>query len=830
MIHTTGMAHTGVMVAFFLPAELAGRIAAPGGEPASDLHVTLAYLGENATTRLDKAKLLSVLGGFAAYQFEIEGRFNGVAQFVNGEERAFVTLLDAPALSKFRQRLVECLEQNRMGVAYDHGFIPHVTLAYNQAPEYTAVAAEFGKPILFSEITLAWGDERVTFRLQAQPIIEAKEISTTPPQAVRDAAKRGLELREKYGRGGLSTQEAGKQGIGSGVARAVSLSRGQAQSMNTIKRMSAFFSRHEKNKNTPPEKGNGQISWLLWGGDAGKEWAEGLLAKRKEVSEKHLSGQHNQKRHGWRGSSVDSARRAMRSGVSSDFEGKTTPAAERDAARKKWGLLKIDREAQAGARSERRSKLEAERDAASKKLDTSVSRADLDGFTRQKYPVSDFDGKASERDGWVKGHFGISDGSIAHIPTGRLIPVSGVSSMDEAKLAVSSMLKNGVLSDKIKDPANLSKEEINKFYEWTRQMSNDYNSPGHNFEAQAKAFRAQRQAETEAKRAGLSIHEPTPRPFSSEPRSYAPGHGRATPADTKNWNEAKFSVRQSNGEKSVRTGWAKGDFGIHKSEADDGFYIVTHLPSGAKVAGYKNISAAKRLGGVLDRSNLPYATELFGKGGNTSQYSALANAMSAVSHSINPDFVFMDMVNWHINTYKDFAPSHQSRRSSKRTAPFSQSKEINDSYKEFTASGKSAGIYVFKENGTWRWVTFSSNPYRDRDREIVSLKALEADVSRADADGKFGPLRWWHVPRLDLGDCDFNMMHGRILVESGTFRTPEIAEAIKEVANDLEVSIGFVHPPSEPDGDGVFHTIRRFERSLCPKGRVSNLFTRFMVG
>jgi len=37
---------------------------------------------------------------------------------------------------------------------------------------------------------------------------------------MRNNAKRGLELRKKYGRGGLSTQEAGKQGIGSGVARA----------------------------------------------------------------------------------------------------------------------------------------------------------------------------------------------------------------------------------------------------------------------------------------------------------------------------------------------------------------------------------------------------------------------------------------------------------------------------------------------------------------------------------------------------------------------------------------------------------------------------------
>jgi len=40
---------------------------------------------------------------------------------------------------------------------------------------------------------------------------------------------------------------------------------------------------------------------------------------------------------------LDAIRRAMQSGVSADFEGKTTLEAERDAARAKWGLAKLDR-------------------------------------------------------------------------------------------------------------------------------------------------------------------------------------------------------------------------------------------------------------------------------------------------------------------------------------------------------------------------------------------------------------------------------------------------------------------------------------------------------
>lgn len=100
--------------------------------------------------------------------------------------------------------------------------------------------------------------------------------SFSPPSSVRSAARRGLELRKKHGKGGLTTQEAGKQGIGSGVARATSLANGEKVSYATIKRMAAFFSRHEKNK-SGGEDDAGRIAWLLWGSDAGRAWANRII-------------------------------------------------------------------------------------------------------------------------------------------------------------------------------------------------------------------------------------------------------------------------------------------------------------------------------------------------------------------------------------------------------------------------------------------------------------------------------------------------------------------------------------------------------------------------
>ena len=132
-------------------------------------------------------------------------------------------------------------------------------------------------------------------------------------------------------------------------------------------------------------------------------------------------------------------------------------------------------------------------------------------------------------------------------------------------------------------------------------------------------------------------------------------------------------------------------------------------------------------------------------------------------------------------------------------------------------------LTVFKEvSGRHRWILLSSNAFQDRHGEIVSTKALETDCNRADLDGDYGPLRWWHIGGCDIGDCDFNAMHGRMLIESGTFRNPAVAERVKEQASELAVSIAFRHPLTEPDSDGVFHTIRRFERSLLPKGREGN--------
>jgi hypothetical protein len=99
----------------------------------------------------------------------------------------------------------------------------------------------------------------------------------SPPQGVRSNAKRGLELRDEFKRGGTMV----------GVARARDLSNGKSLPLQTINRMVSYFARHEVDKKGK-DWGNasnpsaGYIAWLLWGGDAGKTWANSIANREKK--------------------------------------------------------------------------------------------------------------------------------------------------------------------------------------------------------------------------------------------------------------------------------------------------------------------------------------------------------------------------------------------------------------------------------------------------------------------------------------------------------------------------------------------------------------------
>ena len=88
------------------------------------------------------------------------------------------------------------------------------------------------------------------------------------PDAVRNNAKRGIELNKK---------ENNKCATAVGKVRAQQLAQGKPISVETIKRMHSYLSRAEEYYDEGDSKACGTISYLLWGGLAGKRWAESKL-------------------------------------------------------------------------------------------------------------------------------------------------------------------------------------------------------------------------------------------------------------------------------------------------------------------------------------------------------------------------------------------------------------------------------------------------------------------------------------------------------------------------------------------------------------------------
>jgi hypothetical protein len=94
------------------------------------------------------------------------------------------------------------------------------------------------------------------------------------PSGVRNNAKRGIELNDKNNN---------KCATPVGKVRAQQLAQGKPISVETIKRMHSYLSRAEEYYDENDMNACGTISYLLWGGLAGKRWAASKLKELGEI-------------------------------------------------------------------------------------------------------------------------------------------------------------------------------------------------------------------------------------------------------------------------------------------------------------------------------------------------------------------------------------------------------------------------------------------------------------------------------------------------------------------------------------------------------------------
>jgi hypothetical protein len=113
-------------------------------------------------------------------------------------------------------------------------------------------------------------------------------VPVKPPKAAQDIARRALEVRAalpKSKRGGLTTQEAGRQGVGSGVARARDIVAGKSLDAGQVARFFARFGpRIEAAKSSGHTMATSKVLQAdgLWGGEPMRKAAEVALRRTRK--------------------------------------------------------------------------------------------------------------------------------------------------------------------------------------------------------------------------------------------------------------------------------------------------------------------------------------------------------------------------------------------------------------------------------------------------------------------------------------------------------------------------------------------------------------------
>ena len=114
-----------------------------------------------------------------------------------------------------------------------------------------------------------------------QPTDIYKAETYAPTSGMKAAARRAIKWKEDG--------KATGAGTAVGWTRAGQLARGESLSLDTVKRMYSFFSRHEVDKKgkdfyNTSNPSNGRIMWDAWGGDAGFSWSRKIVEKEKNMS------------------------------------------------------------------------------------------------------------------------------------------------------------------------------------------------------------------------------------------------------------------------------------------------------------------------------------------------------------------------------------------------------------------------------------------------------------------------------------------------------------------------------------------------------------------
>lgn len=163
--------HTGLMIAAWLDPVLAQAIVLPGGEAPDQLHITLCYCGDaNELSDVQIGRAIAAAADTAQSYGPLSGSINGLLRF-NGSESSdgldvFAAQVDVPGLDDLRHYLASSLEHSAgCPPLRNHGFTPHVTLAYLSPDADLPMQRLPTQPLTIRSIWVSVGERRTEIPL-----------------------------------------------------------------------------------------------------------------------------------------------------------------------------------------------------------------------------------------------------------------------------------------------------------------------------------------------------------------------------------------------------------------------------------------------------------------------------------------------------------------------------------------------------------------------------------------------------------------------------------------------------------------------------------------
>lgn len=173
--------YPGTMVALYPLRHQAEAIAACSGVQlsADDLHITLAYLGDQPPTPEAVQKILDAVEAACAGHTALRGSITGAGHFPG---KAIWAAVSVPGLAEMRTDICRALAECGIPQQSEHGYTPHMTLVDNDADYADMPDVPHGAPLDFDCAYLSVGTQKYILPLSPRDDDDVDMAQPDPSQ------------------------------------------------------------------------------------------------------------------------------------------------------------------------------------------------------------------------------------------------------------------------------------------------------------------------------------------------------------------------------------------------------------------------------------------------------------------------------------------------------------------------------------------------------------------------------------------------------------------------------------------------------------------------